>query len=44
MAFARNPGGERADEAGWPWSHRRAFLEDSTRKATRRARAANTDR
>ena len=27
MTFARNPGGARADEAGWPWSHRRTFLE-----------------
>jgi hypothetical protein len=27
MTFAKNPGGERAGEAGWPWSHRRTFLE-----------------
>ena len=27
MTFARNPGGERADEAGWPWSHRQTFWE-----------------
>src|SRR5260370_41322671 len=27
MTFARNPGGERADEAGWPWTHRHTFLE-----------------
>lgn len=27
MTFARNPGGERTDEAGWPWSHRKTFLE-----------------
>ncbi len=27
MTFARNPGGERADEAGWPWSYRQTFLE-----------------
>jgi hypothetical protein len=25
--IARNPGDERADEAGWPWSHRKSFLE-----------------
>ena len=27
MTIARNPGGERADETGWPWSHRQTFLE-----------------
>jgi integrase/recombinase XerD len=27
MTIARSPGGERADEAGWPWSHRHTFLE-----------------
>ena len=27
MTLARNLGSERADEAGWPWSHRRTFLE-----------------
>ncbi len=27
MTIARNPGDERADEAGWPWSHRKTFLE-----------------
>ncbi len=27
MTIARNSGGERADEAGWPWSHRKTFLE-----------------
>ena len=27
MTFARNPGGERADETGWPWAHRHTFLE-----------------
>jgi integrase/recombinase XerD len=27
LTIARNPGDERADEAGWPWSHRKAFLE-----------------
>lgn len=27
MTFARNPGDERTDEAGWPWSHRKTFLE-----------------
>ena len=27
MTIARNSGGARADEAGWPWSHRKAFLE-----------------
>jgi integrase/recombinase XerD len=27
MTFARNPSDERADEAGWPWSHRQTFLE-----------------
>jgi hypothetical protein len=27
MTFAKNPGGERADEAGWPWTHRHTFLE-----------------
>jgi len=27
MTFERNPSGERAGEAGWPWSHRRTFLE-----------------
>ena len=27
MTIAKNPGGERADEAGWPWSHRKTFLE-----------------
>ena len=27
MTFARNLGGETAGEAGWPWSHRRTFLE-----------------
>ena len=27
MASGKNPGGERVGEAGWPWSHRRTFLE-----------------
>src|SRR5260370_17992932 len=27
MTFARNLGGERADEAGWPWTNRHTFLE-----------------
>jgi hypothetical protein len=27
MRIARNPGGERADETGWPWSQRKKFLE-----------------
>jgi integrase/recombinase XerD len=27
MTIARNSGGERADQAGWPWSHRKTFLE-----------------
>jgi len=27
MTIARNPGDERADEAGWPWSQRKTFLE-----------------
>jgi integrase/recombinase XerD len=27
MTIARSPGGERVDEAGWPWSHRHTFLE-----------------
>jgi hypothetical protein len=27
VTIARNSGGEMADEAGWPWSHRRTFLE-----------------
>jgi integrase/recombinase XerD len=27
MTIARNSGGERADEGGWPWSHRKTFLE-----------------
>jgi integrase/recombinase XerD len=27
MTIARNSGGDRADEAGWPWSHRKTFLE-----------------
>jgi ketosteroid isomerase-like protein len=27
MTFAKNPGGERADEPAWPWSHRQTFLE-----------------
>jgi integrase/recombinase XerD len=27
MTIARNPRDERADEAGWPWSHRKDFLE-----------------
>jgi integrase/recombinase XerD len=27
MTIGRNPGDERADEAGWPWSHRKTFLE-----------------
>jgi hypothetical protein len=27
MTFASNPGGERFGEAGWPWSHRRTFLQ-----------------
>jgi len=27
VTIARNSGGERADEAGWPWSHRKTFLE-----------------
>jgi hypothetical protein len=27
MTIARNSGGARADEAGWPWSHRKTFLE-----------------
>ena len=26
MTIARNSGGARADEAGWPWSHRKTFL------------------
>jgi len=26
MTIARSPQDERADEAGWPWSHRRTFL------------------
>ena len=27
MTIARNSGGARADDAGWPWSHRKTFLE-----------------
>jgi integrase/recombinase XerD len=27
MTIARNRGDERADEAGWPWSHRKTLLE-----------------
>ena len=27
MTIARSPGDERADAAGWPWSHRKDFLE-----------------
>jgi hypothetical protein len=27
MTLARNPDDERVDEAGWPWSHRKTFLE-----------------
>jgi hypothetical protein len=27
MTIERNPDEERADEAGWPWSHRKTFLE-----------------
>src|SRR5271166_6774869 len=27
MTFVRNSGSERADEAGWPWSHRKTLLE-----------------
>ena len=27
MTIARNSDGERANEAGWPWSHRKTFLE-----------------
>lgn len=27
MRLARIPDDERADEAGWPWSHRKSFLE-----------------
>jgi integrase/recombinase XerD len=27
VTIARNSGGERADDAGWPWSHRKIFLE-----------------
>ena len=27
MTIARNPNDDRADEAGWPWSHRKTFLE-----------------
>jgi hypothetical protein len=27
MTIARNSRGARADEAGWPWSHRKTFLE-----------------
>jgi hypothetical protein len=27
MTIAKNSGGERADEVGWPWSHRKTFLE-----------------
>jgi integrase/recombinase XerD len=27
MTIATNPHDERADEAGWPWSHRKTFLE-----------------
>lgn len=27
MTLARNPGDERTEAAGWPWSHRKTFLE-----------------
>jgi site-specific recombinase XerD len=27
MTLAKNPDGEGADEGGWPWSHRKTFLE-----------------
>jgi integrase/recombinase XerD len=27
MTFVTNPRDERADDAGWPWSHRKSFLE-----------------
>jgi integrase/recombinase XerD len=27
VTIARNSGGEKTDEAGWPWSHRKTFLE-----------------
>jgi integrase/recombinase XerD len=27
MTIERNPDDERADEAGWPWSHRKTFLD-----------------
>jgi hypothetical protein len=27
MTIARTPGDEKADETGWPWSHRKGFLE-----------------
>src|SRR4029077_2623343 len=27
MTIERSPGDERADAAGWPWSHRKDFLE-----------------
>jgi integrase/recombinase XerD len=27
MTISRNPDDERTDEAGWPWSHRKTFLE-----------------
>ena len=27
MTIPRNPGDKRADEAAWPWSHRKTFLE-----------------
>jgi site-specific recombinase XerD len=27
MTFAKNPSGERTDEARWPWCHRQTFLE-----------------
>ena len=43
MTIARNSGGERADEAGWPWSHRKTFLERLVRKATRQLRSRNTE-
>ncbi len=27
MTITRNPGDDRTDDAGWPWSHRKTFLE-----------------
>ena len=35
MTIARNPGDERADEEGWPWSHRKTLTAEVHRRIAR---------